>query len=191
MTASLPVVPVGSELVGPIPAGLDPDAYDRERRRVLWRLTTGLYLLGSRHDGRRNLMTCSLVTQLAIKPKIVGVAVEAAAVSLQLITASGWFTLSLLARGDREVVRRFAKPAVEDAEQHTLSGMEYIDGPISGAPILARALGYLDCRLRETLDLGSHVLLAGEVQAAGFGQTENAEQAEVLRMEDTRMNYGG
>jgi flavin reductase (DIM6/NTAB) family NADH-FMN oxidoreductase RutF len=186
-------VPVssGPELIGPFPDGVDPVAYDRERRRVLWRFPTGLYLLGSRHEGRRNLMTCSFVTQLATRPKIVGVGVETESVSAGLISASGWFALSMLARTDRDVVRRFVKPAVEDQEAHTLSGQEFTDAPSSGAPVLARALASLDCRVRETVDLGSHKLFAGEVYAASFGNVEGAEDAPLLRMEDTRMNYGG
>lgn len=182
---------MGSEPIGPFPEGVDPVEYDRERRRVLWRLPTGLYLLGSRSGSRRNLMTCSLVTQLATKPKIVGVAVESDSISAGLISTSGWFALSLLARADRDVVRRFVKPAVEDEEAHTLSGQEFTDAPASGAPLLARALAYIDCRVRETVDFGSHNLFAGEVHAAGFSNKASAEDDEVLRMEDTRMNYGG
>ena len=36
------------EVIGPVPAGRDPEAYDRMRRRVLWSLPTGLYVLGTR-----------------------------------------------------------------------------------------------------------------------------------------------
>jgi flavin reductase (DIM6/NTAB) family NADH-FMN oxidoreductase RutF len=184
-------VPAGSEIVGPIPDGVDSVTYDRERRRVLWRITNGLYLFGSRSGERRNMMTCSFVTQLATTPKIVGVSVERHAVSLELVDASGWFALSMLARADRAVVRRFAKPATYDERANTLSGEGIVDAPVSGAPVLARALAYLDCKVHDRVDLGSHVLLAGEVHAAGFGPGEQAEEVEALRMEDTRMSYGG
>jgi len=40
--------------------------------------------------------------------------------------------------------------------------------------------------VRQQLELGSHVLFVGEVVAAG-GDPERP----LLRMEDTRMNYGG
>ena len=51
--------------------------------------------------------------------------------------------------------------------------------------MLAAAAGYLDCRLTSATPLGSHTLCIGEVLAVG------GEPAEVLRMEDTRMHYGG
>ena len=43
--------------VGPYPPGRDPDGYERTRRRVLWSMPSGLYVLGSSFAGRRNLMT--------------------------------------------------------------------------------------------------------------------------------------
>ncbi|MCU1495605.1 MAG: dfa3 1 [Acidimicrobiaceae bacterium] len=175
--------------VGPFPDGVDPDEYDRLRRRVLWKLPTGLYLLGSRAGDRRNLMTCNLVSQLAMEPKLVGVAVERDAVTLGLVRDGGSFALALLDREDRAVVRVFAKPAVEDRSTHTLSGVAYRDAPVTGAPIPEIAAAFLDCRLEREVDLGSHVLCVGEVLAAGFG--ERGEDAEILRSEDTRMNYGG
>ena len=105
-----------------------------------------------------------------------------------LIVEGGCFSVALVAREDREVVRRFVKPAEHDVEAHTLGGIAYRDGP-SGAPIPELAVGYLDCGLRHSLDLGSHSLFVGEVLDAGFAN--GGETVPVLRMEDTRMNYGG
>lgn len=182
-------VALHASIVGPIPDGADPDEYDRLRRRVLWSMPTGLYLLGTRAGARRNLMTCNLVSQLATRPKLVGVAVERDALSLQLVRDGQGFCLSMLDRSDRAVVRRFAKPAIDDPAAETLSGMAYSAAPVSGSPVLAIAVAFVDCRLDREVDLGSHVLCIGEVAAAGFGG--RGEGVEVLRSEDTRMNYGG
>lgn len=175
--------------IGPFPDGADPASYDRLRRRVLWALPTGLYLLGSRAGDRRNLMTCTLVTQLAMEPKLLGVAVERDALTLEIVRAGGAFALALLTTRDREVVRMFAKPAVEDRAARTLSGLAYHDAPVTGSPLPDLAAAFLDCRLERTVDLGSHVLCVGEVVDAGFG--EGGEDIEVLTTKDTRMNYGG
>jgi flavin reductase (DIM6/NTAB) family NADH-FMN oxidoreductase RutF len=180
---------VPTDLIGPFPAGEDPADYDRLRRRVLWRFPNGLYLLGSRSGERRNLMTCSWVTQLCLSPKIVGVCVEQSAFSFELIDGSRCFSLSLVARADRALVRRFVKPAVHDPALSTLNDVHYVDSRVTGSPIVDGALAYVDCRVAHDLDLGSHTLFAGEVVDAGFGA--GGEEAEILRMEDTRMSYGG
>ncbi len=167
--------------------GEPDDAYDRLRRRVLWRLPTGLYLLGSRAGDERNLMTQSWVTQVAMEPKAVAVSVEVAAVTCRLIAAGGVFAVSLLSPDDRAVVRRFVKPAAWDPAAETLNGIA-VTSAATGAPVLRSALAWLDCEVRERMVLGSHTLFVGEVVDCG---ERSAEELAVLRMEDTRMSYGG
>jgi flavin reductase (DIM6/NTAB) family NADH-FMN oxidoreductase RutF len=174
--------------VGPFPPGVEHDAYDRMRRRLLWKLPMGLYVLGSRSGDRRNLMTINWAMQISVQPKHLAVSVEAAAVTHRLISEGACFTLSLLSREQRAEVRKFVKPAVEDPEAATLNGMPYRHAR-SGAPIPEIAFAWLDCEVRQHLDVGSHTLFVGEVVDAGFA--DGAEDTPVLRMEDTRMSYGG
>jgi len=184
-------------IVGPVPDGADPDAYDRLRRRVLWSLPTGLYVVGSRAGARRNLMTISWVTQLAMDPKLVGIGVEATSLTHELLEEGGVFALSLLPRAERAVVRRYAKPvrdvAVDDASgTGTMQGLAVHRGS-TGAPVLDVAVSWLDCEVRHVLALGSHTLFVGEVVDCATTAPGDGAGGEggVLRMEDTRMNYGG
>ena len=93
----------------------DSDELDRHRRRVLWALPTGLYLIGSRHGDDVNMMTGNLVVQVCMEPKLVGVALEHESVTARLVADGGGFTVSLLERTQRDVVRRFVKPVKEVA----------------------------------------------------------------------------
>ena len=56
-------MPLPDRAVGPVPVGRTPEEYDRMRRRVLWSMPTGLFVVGSRAGRRRNLMTCNWVMQ--------------------------------------------------------------------------------------------------------------------------------
>ncbi|HWD50952.1 MAG TPA: flavin reductase family protein [Acidimicrobiales bacterium] len=201
-------MPTGTGITGPIPDGQDPEEYDRRRRRVLWSMPTGLFVVGSRSGERANLMAANLVMQVSTTPKLVAVAVETGAVTAGLIGESGVFSISILARADRAVVRRFVKPATE-VEIGTDGAVTAIQGELvvevsGGVPVLAAAAGWLACGVRQTVGLetgpapeASHVLFIGEVVDVGEridgGAAPDAEagRAEVLRMEDTRMNYGG
>jgi flavin reductase (DIM6/NTAB) family NADH-FMN oxidoreductase RutF len=176
------------EIVGPIPEGQDPEEYDKLRRRVLWTMPYGLYVLGStdRAD-RRNGMTINFVTQLSFDPKWIGVGVERDAFTHELIEAGGCFSVCMIDREDRAIVRKFTKPVEVDLAAHTLNGFPYVER-VTGAPILAQSVAFLDCEVRDTMTVGSQTLFAGEVVDAGFLK---AEDTPVLRMEDTRMNYGG
>jgi flavin reductase len=176
-------------LVGPFPPGTDEERYDRLRRRVLWSMPTGLYLLGTSSGGEMNLMTLSLAIQVSTNPKQVGVAVEETAVSHRLLREGKCFTVSLLSPDDRSVVRKFVKPAAHDAGSATLNGISYSTAT-TGAPYFSHALAWMDCELRGALEATSHTFFIGEVVNVG-GPAEDGDRLDVLRMEDTRMSYGG
>jgi flavin reductase (DIM6/NTAB) family NADH-FMN oxidoreductase RutF len=178
-----------SGLVGPVPDGADPEGYDRLRRRVLWALPSGLYVLGTRgagRAGRRNLMTMNWATQVAVDPKLLAVSVEAGAVSHALLREGQVFSLNVLPRQERALVRKFVKPLDDAGDPGELAGWP-LRPSRTGAPILAVAAAWVDCEVRQQLACGSHTVFVGEVVDCG-GETDGLE---VLRMEDTRMNYGG
>ena len=168
----------------------DPgDQYDRLRRRVLWKMPSGLYIVGSRDGDRRNGMTLNWATQVASEPsKLLGIGVEHEAYTHELITAGNVFTLCLVARDDRAIVRKFTKPVDVDLAAMTMNGFPFSDGPRTGAPVLDQAPAYLECEVRQAVETGNHTFFIGEIVHAAF---QAPEETEVLRMEDTRMNYGG
>ena len=180
-------MPLYTGPVGPFPEGVDPDEYDKLRRRVLWSMPYGLYVVGSRAGDKRNFMTLNWVTQLSFDPKLIGVGIEHAALTAELVRAGGVFSLCLIDRDDRAIVRKFTKPVEADLDAGTLNGFPFHDGP-TGAPVLDQAVAWVDCRLHSSVDVGDHTLFLGEVVDAGF---QKPEDTPVLRMEDTRMNYGG
>ncbi len=179
---------------GPPPAMPRPEAdeLDRHRRRVLWSLTTGLYLVGSRSGDEVNLMTANLVVQVSMEPKLVAVALEHESVTARLVRAGEAFALTVLARSDRDVVRRFVKPVVEverapDGSVTSMSGQSVEQVGPGRLPVLASRAAFVLCRLERVDELGSHDLCIGEVSAVGG----EPDEVELLRMEDTRMHYGG
>ena len=180
-------MPTHQGIVGPIPPGHEPEEYDKLRRRVLWKMPSGLYVLGSRAGERRNGMTSNWVTQLSFDPKLVGVSVEREAFTHELVTDGGVFSVNLVAQEDRAIVRKFTKPVEVDLEAGTLNDFPFHDGS-TGAPILDQAVAYLDCEVRQAVELGGHTLFLGEIVDCGF---QLDEETPVLSMGDTRMNYGG
>jgi len=150
----------------------------------------GLYLLGSTSADRShlNLMTLNWAMQVSLQPKHLAVSVETHAVTHGLVSDGRCFSLSLVNREQRAEVRKFVKPAPHDQAARTLAGMPYRTAT-TGAPIPELAIAWIECEVRHDLNCGSHTLFVGEVVNAGFA--EGGEDAPVLRMEDTRMSYGG
>jgi flavin reductase (DIM6/NTAB) family NADH-FMN oxidoreductase RutF len=183
--------PGGSGAVGPFPAGVESEEerveYDKLRRRLLWTMPYGLYVVGSRSGPDRNAMTLNWATQVSFEPKLLGIGVEKTALTHRLVEEGGSFALNVVARDDRAIVRKFTKPVEVDEAASTLNGIPFHDAP-SGAPVLDQAVAWIDCAVRQPVDCGGHTFFVGEVTACGFLQ---AEDTPVLRMEDTRMSYGG
>jgi flavin reductase (DIM6/NTAB) family NADH-FMN oxidoreductase RutF len=184
--------PGGTGAIGPFPPGIDSpeaqDDYDKRRRRLLWTLPTGLYVVGSRSGDRRNAMTLSWATQVSFDPKLVGIGVEKTAFTHELIETGRAFSVCTVDREDRAIVRKFTKPVEVDPEAMTLNGFPFHDGPRTGVPVLDQAAAWLECEVRNPVDCGGHTFFIGEVVDCGFQKDEDTP---VLRMEDTRMSYGG
>ncbi len=135
----------------------------------------------------RNLMTCNWATQVAVDPKLVAVSVESSALSHALLATGRVFSLNILPRTERAIVRKFVKPLDDGGDPEQLAGFALRSG-LTGAPILADAAAWIECEVRQQVDGGSHTLFVGEVVGCGG---EGPDDLEILRMEDTRMNYGG
>jgi flavin reductase (DIM6/NTAB) family NADH-FMN oxidoreductase RutF len=157
---------------------------DELLNRVTWKIPNALALVGSAHDGERNGMTTSWITQLSMEPVLIGIGVDNSAVTHRLISGSGAFSVNLWDAENTRVFVKFSKPANDD-------GTTLNDRPVStaatGAPIFDEAIAWMDCAVRHTLDLGTHTLFVGEILAASI----NDDDARPASMNDTRMKYGG
>jgi flavin reductase (DIM6/NTAB) family NADH-FMN oxidoreductase RutF len=133
-------------------------------------------------------MTANWCTQVSFDPKLLGISVEKTAVTHELIATSGVFSVNTIDREDRAIVRKFTKPVEADLDGGTLNGFPFHDGIATGAPVLDQAAAFVECAVRQQVDCGDHTLFIGEIVNAAF---QKAEDTQVLRMEDTRMSYGG
>jgi flavin reductase (DIM6/NTAB) family NADH-FMN oxidoreductase RutF len=152
--------------------------------KVTWKIPNALALVGSRAGDEWNAMTTSWISQLSMEPVLIGVGVDNSAVTHRLITAGGSFTVNLWSSEDTKVFVKFSKPAVREGD--TLNGRPVRAGR-TGAPIFADAIAWMDCEVRQAIDLGTHTLFIGELVDAAIVDDTTRPAA----MSDTRMKYGG
>ena len=157
---------------------------DELLNRVTWKIPNPLVLIGSRAGDQRNGMTATWVTQLSMEPVLIGVGIDNTAVTHRLISEGGSFTVNLWRSDDTKVFVKFSKPATDDGS--SLNGRPVHDAP-SGAPVFDEAIAWMDCAVRQRIDLGTHTLFVGEVTAAEVADDE----ARPASSQDTRMKYGG
>ncbi len=157
---------------------------DELTNRVCWKFPNALALVGSRCGDEWNAMTTTWVTQLSMEPVLIGVGVDNSAVTHRLITEGGSFTVNLWPSDETKVFVKFSKPATHDGG--SLNGFA-ISTATTGAPIFADALAWVDCSVRQSVDLGTHTLFIGEVLDAAILDDERR----AANTSDTRMKYGG
>jgi len=132
-------------------------------RSVLGQWPTGVVLVTTAGgDGAWHGMTASSFSSVSLDPPLVLVCLDTRLASHRLISDSGRFGISILGRDQAELGRRFAgrlAPAERFAGERWLT-------PKTGSPVLANALGWLDCRVAHAYPGGDHTIFVGEVLAA-------------------------
>lgn len=161
---------------------LDPKA----KETALRQFTTGMYIIGSKGEADEvNAMTANWVEQVSFHPPLVAVAIEQDSHTRQLIDKGGVFSVNVVRAGpDAEgVVGKFVKPAKRAGNK--LEDEEFSAGE-TGAPLLAKALSWVECRVVQHHSTGDHILYVGEVVGAG-----TQGEGEPLTLAQLGWHYGG
>jgi flavin reductase len=115
-------------------------------------------------------LTVDSFVSLSLRPPLVGVALGRHAALHELLREAGVFALSLLASGQEHLAQHFARGVPPIAHW---AGIETTSGEL-GAPLLAGALGWIECRLASEYDVGDHTLFVGEVASVRRGPGREA-----------------
>lgn len=133
---------------------------------VLNRIPYGFYGLTSRFENDANAMVMNWFMQTSFSPRLVTIGLAKKAYTHDLIEKSGIFAVNLFNKEDEEALTAFSKARAKRPDK--MEDAEYTPGPETGAPVLADAAAYLECKVVQLIDIGGdHDLLVGEVVNAG------------------------
>jgi len=139
-------------------------AVDPETLRTVMRhWTTGVTILTARDGVRQHGMTVNAFTSVSLEPPLVLASIERAVRTHALVEHSRAFAISFLKVGQEFLSERFAGRDTE--HQDRFEGVP-THTAVTGAPILADTLGYLDCVVVASYRAGTHTLFIAEVVAA-------------------------
>jgi flavin reductase (DIM6/NTAB) family NADH-FMN oxidoreductase RutF len=128
------------------------------------RFATGVTVVTTRCDGQFTGMTANAVMSLSLDPPLVAVSVDRSAQMHGHLQESKCFAISILKREQEHLSVRFAQRGPKDFSDLDLKTAA------TGAPVLAEALAYLDCRLVQIVPAGDHDLFIGEPLAGAKGE---------------------
>jgi flavin reductase (DIM6/NTAB) family NADH-FMN oxidoreductase RutF len=158
---------------------------DAAKKTVLSAFSYGLYALTVKHGGEEHGMTANWVTQASFEPPMVAVAVENSSKTIGMIRDAHHFAVSVFQQSQRDLAGKLGRTS--EQAPNKLKGIKTKPALVSGAPVLADALGWVECRVVATLPSGDHTLVLGEVVAAGV---EHAG-AQPLSLQDAGFSYSG
>jgi flavin reductase (DIM6/NTAB) family NADH-FMN oxidoreductase RutF len=139
-------------------------AADEQLRDVMRRYPFGVGVVTVDLDGERLGLTVASLSSLALEPPLVGISISHQAALHELLRAAGGFAVSLLGADQVRLAQHFARGVPPIA---IWQGIDAFDRP--RGPLLAGALGWLECELAAAHEAGDHTLFVGLVERAEAG----------------------
>lgn len=163
---------------------VDVDAF----KAVLGRFATGVSIMTTVAGGAPHGMTVNALASVSLEPRLVLACVERATVMAASVARSGSFALSFLAADQAALSESFAdsgRPV--GAAQFT--GLATTTA-VTGSPILAEAIAWLDCHVWASYDGGDHIIVVGEVVALDMDGDTGDDPLVYYRSEYGRFDPG-
>jgi flavin reductase (DIM6/NTAB) family NADH-FMN oxidoreductase RutF/rubredoxin len=129
---------------------------------ALHKITYGLYIVSSGDRISGNGFISNTVFQVTSDPPRFAVVCNKDNYTSGIISKSGAFSVSVLDRDTPpEIFGQFGFKSGKDYDK--LKGMEVIYGETGVPIILNECIAYLECRLIQTVDAGTHLIFIGEM----------------------------
>ena len=130
-------------------------------RRVAGQFASGIMVVSTTLDGVDHAMTVTAFCSVSMEPQRVLFCAEKIARFHDTVLRTGTWAVSVLDEDAEKTARWLATRGRPLDGQ--LAGIEHFPGPLTGAPVLAGALGALECRTTAVHDGGDHSIVVGEV----------------------------
>jgi flavin reductase (DIM6/NTAB) family NADH-FMN oxidoreductase RutF len=141
----------------------DPELF----REVFGRFATGVAVITSASPAGSGGMTANALCSLSLDPLLALVCFENQARTLPIVRESGRFAVNVLSTDQEHLAGVFASKLPE-AEK--LEGVKHRFE--CSVPIIAGALAWAACELRELMPGGDHTIAIGQVVSMGLGDGE-------------------
>jgi flavin reductase (DIM6/NTAB) family NADH-FMN oxidoreductase RutF len=160
---------------------MDQDA----KKRLLRKLTYGLYVLTAKDGDDLGAATVSWLSQSSFEPPMVMVAIRGDSHIHRIVDKSRAFAVNLVAKDQKQIASAFFRTTT--VEEGGMSGHAIKAGPETGSPILTEAPGWFEAKVTDMLKRGDHTVFVAEVVSVGLPIPE----AKTLELADTEWTYSG
>jgi flavin reductase (DIM6/NTAB) family NADH-FMN oxidoreductase RutF len=139
-------------------------------KQVMRRWASTVTIVTTRSGDNIHGLTATAFSSLSVSPPTVLVCVNRATRTHELIEESGIFCVNFLASDLKELSDKFAGRL---PGEERFAGVEHA-AEVTGAPVLARALAFLDCRVAQVFAATDHTIFTGKVESVGVKRPEDS-----------------
>ena len=150
--------------------------------RVAYSVPRQVALITARHEGAQNVWPIDSHIVLSFQPGLYGICVNPGGYGAELVSKSGVFVVNFVPATWEKMIFYCGSVSGRQVDKLASSGLQIEEAESVNAPRLAQALGSLECRVRQTLEVGDHTLYVGEVM-----HTVMREEAPRLHHLDSRL----
>ena len=131
------------------------------------RLLSGgpIVLVTASHRGRHNVMPAAYVMPLSLVPPVVGVAISQQRHTFDVIKLTNEFALSIPSRELLHHVQYLGSLSGVDYDKLELTKLPYFRARKLDTILLEGCVGWIECSVRDMVEMGDHFLVIGEVVA--------------------------
>jgi flavin reductase (DIM6/NTAB) family NADH-FMN oxidoreductase RutF/rubredoxin len=133
--------------------------------KALYKLGYGLYIVSSRKGDRLNGQIANTVFQITSEPPTIAVSINKTNLTHEFITESKALAISVLSKDTPlSFIGHFGFKSGRDIDK--LEGINYKTGDTQAPVVTDNALAYLEARVIQEVDVGTHTIFIGELVAA-------------------------
>lgn len=140
------------------------DANNLRETMRLW--ASGVAVVSTADATCRAGMTVSAFNSLSLSPPTILVCLQKDTRTAEVLPGAGVFAVSILGSDQAAISDRFAGRVPLTEGEDRFDGLRLTTGE-TGVPILADAVAWLDCKVRDIHDGSTHWIVIGEVVATG------------------------
>ncbi|UCD83606.1 MAG: flavin reductase [Deltaproteobacteria bacterium] len=133
--------------------------------KALFKLSYGLYVVCSEKEGKPNCQIANTVIQITSEPPVVAVSINKKNLTHEFIQESKVFTVSILSQDTPlSFIGNFGFKSGREVDK--LKGVNYRTGETKAPIVLDQTLAYLEARVIDRIDVGTHTIFIGELVGA-------------------------
>ena len=132
--------------------------FNKDFRRALGSFPTGVTVVTTMDKNNKPIgFTANSFTSVSLNPHLILICIGKNSSNIQTFTQAEYFAISILSHNQRQISITFANPSDDRFAEVKWEKKE------TGSPIISDSVAWFDCKKKQSIDAGDHIILIGQV----------------------------